>query len=105
MNKSEKQETRTAEVFRGTRNAASGSLWLRKNDVRTQTESIELKTTTKQSYSLKLADLEKAWKIAILDGRRMVFGIEFSEARKRFVVLTEEDYLEITQEERDGFIS
>jgi hypothetical protein len=34
MKQSKKQEQRTANTYKGSRNAGSGSGWLRKNDVR-----------------------------------------------------------------------
>lgn len=74
----------------------SGAGWVKKNDVRTPTESVECKTTKAASYSLKYADLQKAEKTALLDSRRMVFGIQF-EGRGSYVVLSMDDYLELRQ--------
>jgi hypothetical protein len=69
----------------------SGAGWTWKNDVRTPTESWELKTTTRMQFALKAAELAKAWAHAVIDCRRMVFGIEFGNG-KRYVVLEHDDY-------------
>ena len=92
--KSQRQERNGAKAFGGTVNSGSGNGIWRKNDVRTPTESIEFKYTDAKSYSLKLADLLKGERHALLDGRRFIFGIGFG-TRERFVVLREEDYLEL----------
>ena len=97
----QKQERSTARRLKGTVNSGSGNGWVRKNDVRTRTESWELKTTTKDSYTLKWKDLVAADLNAVMDNRRMVFGIEFSKVGKKYVILNEDDYLEITQDERE----
>lgn len=98
--KSMRQERAAAARFGATPTKGSGNGWRQKNDARTETESIEFKATNRKSYSLKLEDLDKAWREAVLDDRRMVFGLEFTSPEwlsspKRYVVLTEDDYLEI----------
>lgn len=90
----QRQERSTALRYGGKVNSGSGNGWVRKNDVRTSVESIECKTTASPSMTLKYVDLWKASKNAIIDGRRMVFAINF-ERRGRFVVLEESDYLEL----------
>lgn len=101
-----RQERKGAERFGGVVNAASGNHGsldflngLHQNDVRTDEESIEFKTTQAASYSLKLADLRAAGRHALLDDRRMLFGIEFCPPGTmhgaRYVVLEESDYLEM----------
>jgi hypothetical protein len=92
---SQRQERTTAKRYHGVTNSGSGNGWVRKNDVRTDTESFECKTTTKGSFTLKLSDLTKAEQHALLDGRRMVFEIEFSSNDRRYVILSEEDYYEM----------
>jgi hypothetical protein len=96
--RSQQQEDRAARKFGGTVNAASGALPIRKNDVRTDTESIELKTTKAKSFSLKHTDLLNAWMHAVRDGRILLFGIQFeteSVGQKRWVIMSEDDYLEM----------
>ncbi|WP_274916935.1 hypothetical protein [Streptomyces sp. WZ-12] len=76
LKRSQRQEKRIAERYHGTVNSGSGNGWVHKNDVRTARFSFEAKTTTKQSYSIKYADLIKAEKHALVSGREMVFVIE-----------------------------
>jgi hypothetical protein len=92
---SQRQEINIAKRYKGTTNAGSGNGWVRKNDVRTDMESIECKITSKGSYSLKLSDLTKAEENAILDDRIMLLIIEFSSNGRRFIVMDETDYLEM----------
>lgn len=99
LRRSRKQEKRVARSLGGTVNPGSGN-GARKNDVWTDTESVELKSTRAKSYSLKLDELGAAWIHAVSDNRRMAFGIEFVIRERgiiptRYVVLTEDDYLEL----------
>lgn len=91
LRKSQRQEKRAAAIYGGSRNAGSGNGDYRKNDVRTDTLSMELKYTGKKSYPLKLDDLLKAEKHALLDGREAMFGIEMG--GRNWVVLSEDAYL------------
>lgn len=104
---SRKQEKEGARKYGGRVNSRSGAGPLFKGDVRTDDELIEFKTTKAASYRLKLADLVVAWRHAILDSRRMVFGIEFNNRElplqpgtdpKSYVVMTEHDYLAMKRE-------
>lgn len=90
-----KQEKASAKANGGTVNSGSGNGWKRKNDVRTPEESIECKTTTKKSFSLKLEDLLLAEKNALLDGRRMRFELEMG--GRIWVIKSYEDYLAETR--------
>lgn len=101
IRRSRRQEKRVALTFDGDVNPGSGNGLYRKNDVWTSTESIELKSTKAKSYSLKLAELGSAWIHAVADNRRMLFGIEFAGQPRgivptRYIVMTEDDYLELT---------
>ena len=91
----ERLERRTAEVYDGRINPGSGNGWMRKNDVRTATESIECKHTLASQFALKFEDLRRAWNAANMDGRRMLFLIEFGKHKARYVVMNELDYLEL----------
>ena len=88
--RSQKQEAHLAKVYGGSVTPGSGNGWVYKNDVMTPTLSIEAKYTDAKSYSLKLADLLKAEKIALIDGRDSIFTVSFS--GEEFVILREEDY-------------
>lgn len=91
---SRKQEKDTAQRYGGQLNPGSGNGTHRKNDVRTDSTSIECKITTKDSYRLTLPDLEKAEFNALLDNRSMVFKITFAGGSqpKSYVVIAEDDY-------------
>lgn len=75
----------------GSRNAGSGNLWSRKNDVRNDYYSIELKETKAASYRLTLDDLIKAEQNALADRRTMIFGISIQ--GRNYMILTESDFL------------
>lgn len=93
LRRSRRQERRIAAENGGTVNSQSGAGWLRKNDVRTPTESWEAKTTRGKQFILKLEDLRRAWQQAVVDGRRMVWEIEFGD--ERYVILAKDDYTEL----------
>jgi hypothetical protein len=91
MKASRKQEERSAKIYKGSRNAGSGSGWLRKNDVRSHDFLIENKLTTNtKSYTLKYNDLKELNERAILQDRIPV--LQFDLAGHHYVVLTEEDF-------------
>jgi hypothetical protein len=88
--RSKRQEARLAKAYGGNVTPGSGNGWVQKNDVRTKTLSIEAKYTDAKSFSLKLADLLKAEKYALIDGRDTIFTVSFS--GEEFAILREEDY-------------
>lgn len=92
---SKKHERRLAKLVGGSRNAGSGAFWSRKGDVRSKDLLIEHKWTGKKSFSMKADVLEKIVTESILDGRTPVLG--FSLNNENYVVLTENDFLEIRQ--------
>jgi hypothetical protein len=92
---SKKHEKRLAKVIGGATVAASGAFWSRKGDVRSKDLLIEHKWTGKAQFSMKATVLEKIVKEAILDGRLPVLG--FSLNNNNYVVLTEDDFLEIRE--------
>lgn len=92
--KSKKQEERTADRYRGSRNAGSGSGWMRKNDVRSQYFLIENKfTNNTKSYTIKSVDLKELETRAILEDRIPLFQFDLN--NRSYVVLTEDDFLDI----------
>lgn len=95
-----KQEKVTAVNHGGRGTPASGSGDV-KNDVRNDDFSFEVKFTTRKSYSLTYEALRTAERHALADGRRMAFVISFDQGLgkppKRFVVLDENDFIEMTQ--------
>jgi hypothetical protein len=91
-----KQEKRTASVYRGSVNPMSGAGWMRKADVRTEDFLIENKLRMNpdaKSYSVKSATLRELTKQARLEGRIPL--LQFDLAGHRYVVLVEDDFLEI----------
>jgi hypothetical protein len=94
MKQSKKQEQRTANTYKGSRNAGSGSGWLRKNDVRSIEFLFENKLTiNKKSITLKEIDLRELIARAITEDRTPV--LQFDLAGRRYVVLTEDDFVEM----------
>lgn len=98
--KSIKQEKRTAESYKGSRNAMSGAGWVRKADVRTEDFMIENKLKmdpNAKSYSIKAVDMRDLTKRARLEGRIPLLQIDL--AGHRYVVLAEDDFLEMIDAE------
>lgn len=96
---SDKQERRTAETYRGSVNIMSGAGHWKKNDVTTADFLIENKcklAANAKSYTLKMVDLRDLAKRAILAGRIPLFQIDMG--GHRFVVLQEDDWLEMIEQ-------
>lgn len=92
MKTSRKQEERTASAYKGSRNAGSGSGWVRKNDVRSHEFLVENKfTDNKKSYTIKSTDLVELRERAILEDRTPV--LQFDLTGRRYVILTEDDFI------------
>lgn len=91
LKKSRKQEAKTAVRYNGSRNAGSGSGWMRKNDVRSHEFLIENKFTENlKQYSIKVVDLVELEQRAILENRIPLFQFEIQ--KRRYVILTEDDF-------------
>jgi hypothetical protein len=91
-----KQERRTAAKYKGSVNAMSGAGWMRKADVRSEDFLIENKLKmdpNAKSYSVKAVDLRDLTKRARLEGRIPL--LQFDLAGHRYVVLVEDDFLEM----------
>jgi hypothetical protein len=98
IKKSRKQEKRSANTYNGSRNAGSGSFWLRKNDVRSTELLIENKLTVgKKSITLKNIDLVELRERAILEDRIPV--LQFDLSGRNYVVLVEDDFLEMINDD------
>jgi hypothetical protein len=94
LKKSRKQERRTADTYRGSRNAGSGAGWVRKNDVRNLDFLFENKFTANQkTITLKSSDLRELRENALAIDRIPV--LQFDLANHRYVVLIEDDFLEM----------
>jgi hypothetical protein len=97
MKASRKQEDRSAKTYKGSRNAGSGSGWLRKNDVRSHKFLIENKLTNNaKSYSVKLQELNELTQRAVLEDRTAV--LQFDIGGKHFVVLNEADFITMAED-------
>ena len=92
---SQKHEKRLAKKVGGSTTAASGAFWSRKGDVRSDDLLIEHKWTGKKSFSVKAEVLEKIVTEAIIDSRMPVLGISLN--NKNYVLLTEDDFLEMRE--------
>jgi len=93
MKASRKQEMRTADKYKGSRNAGSGSGWLRKNDVRSEHFLIENKLTNNaKSYSVKHTDLRDLHQRAVIEDRIPV--LQFDLGGRSYVIITEDDFME-----------
>lgn len=90
---SQRHEKRLAKVIGGSRTAASGAFWSRKGDVRSETYLVEHKYTAAKSYSLKISELEKIRKEALLVGRIPMFCLSLGD--RNYVLLLEDDFLEL----------
>lgn len=77
---SRSQERRVARDLGGRVTPGSGNQWHAKNDVRAPGWSVECKTTEKESYRLKAADLRAAEREALLNNRDMCFVVEIQGA-------------------------
>lgn len=95
---SQKHEKRLEKAFGGSRTAASGAFWSRKGDVRNPDLLIEHKYTGNKTFTLKAAELEKITTEAIMDSRTPIFGVHMNGVN--YVILPEEDFLEIYNELR-----
>jgi hypothetical protein len=100
LKKSVKQEKRSAGAYKGSRNAGSGSGWLRKNDVRSESLLIENKLTIgTKSITLKNIDLVELRERAILEDRIPV--LQFDLNGRHYVVLVEDDFLSMIEDHND----
>lgn len=89
-------EERVAKVFGGRLIPGSGSVVGRKADVTTDDEIIEVKYTTRGSYSLKPGDLAKLVRAGHIAGLDPVLDIEFDLGNGTsvfYVVVPETSYL------------
>jgi Holliday junction resolvase len=87
---SQRQENRIAGRLNGQRTPGSGN-GFRKNDVRTEDLSLEMKYTGKKQFTLKADDLEQGERHAIMDGRDFAFGIEMN--GRNWVIISEDDFV------------
>jgi hypothetical protein len=97
---SQKHEKRLAKKIGGTRNAASGALWARKGDVRSDDLLIEHKWTGKKQFTVKSDALKKNVREAILEGRMPVFGVHLD--GEDYVILLENDFIEMREKLRNA---
>lgn len=86
------QEKQGAAAIGGTVNSGSGNGVWRKNDIRNDNWSMELKYTDAGSYRLHVAELENAERHALMDnGRSMAFGVSFS--GRQYFVISEAEFM------------
>ena len=95
-----KHEKRIAKKIDGKVTAASGAFWSRKGDVRSSDLLVEHKWTGKKTKTIKSEELKKITKEAMIDGRMPVFGLHLDGVD--YVVLLEDDFLEMREKLGDG---
>jgi hypothetical protein len=99
LKRSRLQERRGASKIGGNTTPGSGNQWHSKNDVKTPDESVELKTTTKDSYRLMPEEIHKVVTNALLDGNRLGWlEIEFANRGTTVVVLDADDFYALRHE-------
>ena len=97
LKKSVKQEKRSPKLYNGSRNARSGAGWLRKNVVRSHDFLIENKLTENmKTITIKELDLRELRLRAIAEERVPI--LQFDLANRNYVILTEDDFLEMIGE-------
>lgn len=97
MKASNKQEKRTAQKYGGSRQPRSGAGWIKKNDVRADNFLIENKLTMNAKYyTVKSDDLRALAANALKEDRMPV--LQFDLGGKSFVILQEDDFLEMCGE-------
>ena len=77
--------------------AAGSGAFDRKGDVRSPNHLWELKWTGKSQFTVKAAELEKICGEALFEGRVPVFGISLN--KRNYVILEENDFLELLHDE------
>lgn len=87
--RSGKQESRIAKELKGTTTINSGATF-GQNDVLTDYAEIEAKTTSKESFSLKVADLDKLHK-KCSPVKIPIMVIDFEESKKSVAVISYSD--------------
>lgn len=97
---SQKHEKRIAKKIGGKTNAASGALWSRKGDVRSDDLLVEHKWTGKKTKTIKADELRKITREAILESRMPVFGLHLDGVN--YVILLEDDFLEMREKLNNG---
>jgi hypothetical protein len=93
-----RSERRAAARHGGQSSPASGNRQTSayRNDIRTETASMEWKYTDRASFTVKDIELHHAWSNAIAANRIGIFGIEFSSGN-RWLLVEEQDYLELME--------
>jgi hypothetical protein len=76
IKRSRAQEERGAKLHGGRRRPASGAFDMAKGDMRTDDEMVEYKRTNGKQITIKLDDLEKNRREALVEGRMPLLGFE-----------------------------
>jgi hypothetical protein len=103
-----KEENLTARIHRGRVTPQSGSGTRQKNDVVNERFSFEVKSTSGKTYSLSRDVLATATQHALEDRKTMALIVSFLPPRnrpgraKRYVLVEEDDFIELTGIDLDG---
>lgn len=76
-NRWRKAEERVAKLEGGRTTPATGAMWHSKGDVKTKTKLIQVKSTSKKSFTVKLTDLDAIERQAAAADLEPSFVIEF----------------------------
>jgi hypothetical protein len=95
--RSKKQEKKIAKDFGGYATFNSGAT-LGQNDVLTSSFEFECKTTTKSSYTVKLAEMKVLEKKAHVN-KIPVFVIQFEDAQKSYALIDLETFKNMAEKE------
>ena len=98
LDASRQQEARIAGIRGGTLHAGSGNQWRHKNDLRDERCLWEMKHTDgEKQITIKVSDLEELKSNAIVAGLMPVFHVQIGRDGKKYVVLQEDDFLEMIE--------
>ena len=79
-------EKEVAKDYSGTKQIMSGAHWSAKSDVKTSEYLIEVKFTTKDSYTLRYEDLIKHFNYAYREGKLPIFQIGFYGGQELLII-------------------
>lgn len=100
LKRSKRQERKTAKELGGKRVPLSGAHWTAKGDVSAEKELVECKQTSRKSYTLSAAVLEKILHEAYRAAKRPVLQVQFTHGKGgRYAIIPWTDYLALRGEE------
>lgn len=95
---SQKQESKSAQVYHTITTPGSGNQWYAKGDSAGRELMVENKFTFHKSYTLKLEDLQILERNA--KSKMPVFEIQFKPSDKTYVIITRDDFIALREASR-----